>query len=39
MSLGAALLTPQSLGRMENLTPQQAFGDDLLALAWQTRRV
>lgn len=35
MSLGAALLTPQSLGRMENLTPQQAFGDDLLALAWQ----
>ena len=35
MTLGAALLAPQALGRMEGLTPPEAFGDDLLALAYQ----
>lgn len=35
MSLGAALLTPQALARIEALSPEQAFGDDLIALAYQ----
>lgn len=35
MSIGAALLAPQALARMENLSPPQAFGDDLLALGYQ----
>ena len=35
MSLGAALLTPQALARMEGLSPEQAFGDDIIALAYR----